>query len=179
MVVLTQKFVLRDEVIERSANSIVELQKRENTLVPFLQKQLDEVTKKIDNLLTAIEDGLLNASAKNRLDELESKKVEMEISLAREKIEKTPLSKEQIVFLINKFKDGNVDDPNYRQAIVDIFVNSVFLFDDKLTITFNWKDGTKTMTLAELEAASENMTNDESRNSDLFRVRFWTVKHQL
>jgi len=70
-----------------------------------------------------------------RLDELESKKVDLEISIAREKIEKPPLD-----------KDGDIDDPTYHQAIVDIFVNSVFLYDDELTITYNWKDGTKTVT---------------------------------
>jgi len=56
----------------------------------------------------------------------------------------------------SKFKDGDVEDPTYRQAIVDIFINSVFLYDDELTVTYNWKDGTKNVTPAELEATSEN-----------------------
>ena len=71
----------------------------------------------------------------------------------REKIEQTPLTKEQIVFWISKFKDGDIDNLEYRKAIVDIFLNSVFLYDDKLVITFNWKDGTKTVSLEMLEAA--------------------------
>jgi len=37
----------------------------------------------------------------------------LEIALAKENIEKTPLSKEQIVFWISKFKDGDIDDPEY------------------------------------------------------------------
>ena len=57
------------------------------------------------------------------------------------------------MFWISKFKDGDIDNLEYRKAIVDIFVNSVFLYDDKLVITFNWKDGTKTVSLAMLEAA--------------------------
>jgi len=164
VVTLTREFVLRDEVIGRLADMVVELQKRENTTIPFLQAQLDGIDKRIDNLLNAIEEGLMNASAKQRLDDLEAKKADLEISIAREKIEKTPLSREQIIFWISKFKDGDIDDPTYCQAILDIFVNSVFLYDDKLTITFNWKDGTKTVTLAELEAASENATDDETPN---------------
>ncbi|MDR0294506.1 MAG: hypothetical protein LBH95_10205, partial [Oscillospiraceae bacterium] len=85
----------------------------------------------------------------------------LEIALAREKIEKTPLTKEQIVFWISRFKGGDVENPEYRRNLVDIFVNSIFLYDDKLVITFNWKDGSKTVTLAELEAASENNGNDD------------------
>ena len=120
-----------------------------------MQKQLDDIDKRIGNIINSIEEGIANASVKQRLDELETKKVDLEITLAREKIEKTPLTKEQIVFWISKFKGGDVDNADYCKAIVDIFLNSVFLYDDKLVITFNWKDGTKTVSLAELEAAAD------------------------
>ena len=153
IVALTRDNVLVDEIIDRLADAVVELQKRENTVIPFLQKQLDDINKRIDNVLNSIEEGLANASVKQRLDELETKKADLEIALAREKIEQTPLTKEQIVFWISKFKDGDIDNLEYRKAIVDIFLNSVFLYDDKLVITFNWKDGTKTVSLEMLEAA--------------------------
>ena len=135
---------------------LVELQKKENTTIPFLQKQLADIEKRIGNLINSIEEGIANASVKQRLDDLEEKKADLEIAIAREKIEKTPLSRDQIIFWISKFKDGDIDDPVYRQSIVDIFVNSVFLYDDRLAITFNWKDGTKTVTLAELENSVAN-----------------------
>jgi len=159
VVALTREYILRDKVIGRLADAIVELQKRENTTIPFLQKQLDDIEKRIGNLINSIEEGIATSSVKQRLDDLESKKADLEISLAREKIEKTALTKEQIVFWISRFKDGNIDDISYQKAIVDIFVNSVFLYDDKLVIAFNWKDGTKTVTLSELEAA---MNEDEA-----------------
>jgi len=168
VVTLTRKHILVDDVIERLANAIVELQKQENTTLPFLQKQLADIEKRIGNLITSIEEGIATASVKQRLGELEGKKVDLEISIAREKIEKPPLDKERIEFWISRFKDGDVDDPAYRQAIVDIFVNSVFLYDDEITITYNWKDGTKTVTLAELEAASENMGNGGAPNLSAF-----------
>jgi len=40
-------------------------------------------------------------------------------------------------------------------AIVDVFVNSIFLFDDKLIIKYNWKSGTKTVTLKQLEKSAK------------------------
>jgi len=166
VVALAQEHVLRDEVIDKLADAVVELQKRENTTIPFLQKQLDGINKRIGNLVNSIEEGIANVSVKQRLDELELKKADLEISLAREKIEQTPLSKEQIVFWISRFKDGDIESQEYRKAIVDIFVNSVFLYDDKLVIAFNWKNGSKTVTLAELEAVIENNGNSsESANS--------------
>jgi hypothetical protein len=155
VVALTRDYVLRDEIIARLADAVVELQKRENTTVPFLQKQLDDIEKRIGNIINSIEEGIANASVKQRLDELETKKADLEITLAREKIEKTPLTKEQIVFWISKFKGGDIENLEYRRSLVDIFVNSVFLYDDKLVITFNWKDDSKTVTLSELETADE------------------------
>ncbi|MBR7136553.1 MAG: recombinase family protein, partial [Clostridia bacterium] len=36
---------------------------------------------------------------------------------------------------------------------IDSFVNAIYLFDDYLVITFNYKEGTKTITFAEIEEA--------------------------
>ena len=104
-------------------------------------------------MLNSIEEGISNASVKQRLDDLEDKKSDLEIAIAKEKIAKTPLTKEKIVFWISRFKNGDPKNPIYRRNLVDIFVNSVFLYEDRIAITFNWKDGTKTVTFAELEHA--------------------------
>ena len=153
--------VLRDDVIDKLADEVVGLQKRESTTIPFLQRQLAELDKKIENILKVIEDGVASASLANRLVELESTKADIEIAIAREKIQQTPLSKEQIVFWISRFKNGNASDPAYQRSIADIFVNAVFLYDDHIGIGFNWRDGQKTITLAELEITSENNTSGE------------------
>ncbi|MDL2238225.1 hypothetical protein LJC56_10445 [Christensenellaceae bacterium OttesenSCG-928-K19] len=104
-------------------------------------------------MLAAIEDGIYTSSTKQRLEELEANKEDLEIAIVQEKIEKPLLTKEQIVFWISRFKNGNIDDEKYRQDIIDIFVNSVYLYDDKLVLMFNYKDGSKTITLAEIEGS--------------------------
>jgi len=40
---------------------------------------------------------------------------------------------------------------------VDIFVNSVFVYDDKITITFNYSGDNRTITLYEVEAAAASV----------------------
>ena len=54
------------------------------------------------------------------------------------------------------------DDPTYRKAVIDIFINSVFLYDDHMGVGFNWKDGVKTVILAESEATIKNSTSEET-----------------
>jgi len=56
------------------------------------------------------------------------------------------------MFWLNKFKDGDINNSKYRKTLVDTFINSIFLYDDELVITFNWKDGSKTVSLADLQA---------------------------
>ena len=40
---------------------------------------------------------------------------------------------------------------DHRRRLIDSFVNAIYLFDDRLVITFNYKEGTKTITFAEIE----------------------------
>ena len=39
--------------------------------------------------------------------------------------------------------------------LIDTFINAIFLYDDKMLITFNYKDGTKTITFGEAKEAAE------------------------
>jgi len=149
-----QDYILKDDVIDRLADSVLELFNRESAVIPHLKKQLADVEKRIKNLVNAIEEGITSSTTQNRLNELETKKEELEVSIAKESIEKPPLEKDKIVYWISRFKDGDVNCPKYRSSIVDIFVNSVFLYDDKLVVGFNWKDSTKTISLSDWEKAS-------------------------
>lgn len=60
------------------------------------------------------------------------------------------LTKEQIRFGIEKFKKLNISTKEGKQRLIDGFINAIYLYDDKITFTFNYKDGTKTVFLSEL-----------------------------
>ena len=61
---------------------------------------------------------------------------------------------------ISKYKYGNINDLDYRKEIIDTFVNSVFVYDEKMVLTYNYKDGTETLTLQEIESVlSSNLTS--------------------
>jgi hypothetical protein len=140
-------------MIDRLADAIVELQKKENTRLPLLQQQLKETEKGIENMLNAIQQGIITSSTKQRLDELEGRKAELEVGIAQEQMEKPLLTKEQIVFWISRFKDGDIDDVKYQRSVIDIFVNSVYIYDDKLVLMYNYKDGAKTVALEDIQSS--------------------------
>ena len=93
-------------MIHRIADAVVEFQKKENTTLPLLQKQLKKAEKGIENMLDAIQQGIITSSTKQRLDDLEAKKEELEISIAQEKMQKPVLTKEQIEFWSADLKTG-------------------------------------------------------------------------
>jgi hypothetical protein len=159
----TMETALSNVMIEKTADAILELQKKDNTFLPMLRGQLKETEKNINNMLNAIQQGVLTASTKDRLEELEKHKEELEISIMQEQMQKPMLTKEQIVFWISSFMNGDVSDPKFQQRLIDCFVNAVYLYDDRLVLIYNYKEGTKTITREEVTEAFGN----EAVGSDL------------
>ena len=61
-------------------------------------------------------------------------------------------------FFLRKLKDGNVDDIKYRKTLINVFINKIYLYDDKLTIIFNSGDNPVTINdflLSEIEDNSK------------------------
>lgn len=75
------------DMVSDIADSVMRLQQKENTAVPLLQKQLDEVEKGIENMVNAMQMGMLTKSTKKRLDELEEQKERLEADILREGIQ--------------------------------------------------------------------------------------------
>ena len=103
--------------------------------------------------MKAIRQGILTDSTRECLEELERQRDSLRGSIARLQLERRKFTKEEIVDWVGRYKDGNINDPDYRREIIDTFVNSVFVYDDKLILTYNYKDGSQTLTLQEIEAA--------------------------
>lgn len=169
----TMKVVMNDELIETIADSILDLLSQENTKKPQLQAKLKEIEGYIENLLNAIQQGLFNASAKQRLDELEETKAEVETAIYSEQLQKPEITKDHILCYIERYRKINVNDLESRKRLIDTFVNSIYLYDDKIVFSFNYKDGTKTITLKELEeelsSDLEEASPPELENSCFYR----------
>ena len=52
----------------------------------------------------------------------------------------------------------------WLEALIEIFVNAIFLYDDRMLITFNYKDGTQTVRFEDTLTAD----SAEEKSSDLF-----------
>ena len=55
---------------------------------------------------------------------------------------------------------ASLSDPVYRRRIIDVFVNSVYIFDDKIVFAYNFKDGTDTFSLKDVTLAIHAKSSD-------------------
>ena len=148
----TMKLIQDDSVIDAIVAEVMELQDRENTTLPLLEKQMREVENDIENMLNAIQAGVLTNSTKSRLEKLEAQQKELEIRIAEEKIARPRLSENQVRFWLTRFRKLDPNVKSHRETLINTFVNAVYLYDEKVLITFNYKDGTKTITFDEIAA---------------------------
>ena len=155
------KVVMDDKAIEAIVSMVMDLQDRENTSLPLYEQQLQEAQRGIDNLLNAIQQGILTKSTKARLEELEATKEDLEIKIANEQIVKPRISPEFVTFWLHKFRKLDVRQQSHRKMLIDTFVNAIYLYDDKMVITFNYKDGTRTITLDDVKEAVKKNTGSD------------------
>lgn len=159
----TMKMVMDDKAIEAIVSMLMDLQDRENVNLPLYEQQLREADTAIQNLLNAIQQGILTKSTKGRLEELEATKEELETKIACEKLAKPKVNAEFMTFWLHRFRKLDVRQKSHRKILIDTFINAIFLYDDKMVITFNYKEGTTTITFDDLKTALA----DQKTGSDL------------
>lgn len=160
----TMKMIMDDDAIEAIVSMLMELQEQDNTNIPLYERQLQETNTKIRNLINAIQQGVLTKSTKESLEELEAAKEELETRLANEQLSKPPkISAEFMTFWLHRFRKLDVTKQSHRKMLIDTFINAIYLYDDKMLITFNYKDGTKKITFSEIQEASKR----DASGSDL------------
>jgi hypothetical protein len=150
---IKEKVMDDDAVLEALADSAFELQQNESTALPKLKAELCEVESGINNLVNAIQKGVLFESTKQRLADLEEQKKQLEITILQEQIKKPFLTREEILFGFYRFRKIDLSTKEGRQKLIDAFVNAIFLYNDYAIVTFNYRDGSKKITFSDLESS--------------------------
>ena len=132
------------------ADAVVAMQGVEDPIIPSLREQIRQCENSLKNLLTAIDQGIITPTTKERMEELEAQRDKLNLSLIHAQMEQPVFSKEKIVKWISRFKYGNIEDRDYQKEVIDTLLNAVYIYDDKIGFTYNFKEGAETITLDEL-----------------------------
>ena len=118
-----------------------------------VQQRLEEAESGITNMLNAIQMGIINASTKQRLDELEERKKDIELQIIQEEMKHPAVSREDVIYFVCRFRSLDTSKLDARRRLIDSFVNAVTIFDDYILITFNYKEGETRIDFADIESS--------------------------
>ena len=149
---------LNKDTIERLTQKLLAYQSRENTRLPVLPAALKDVNKPIENIVSAIEQGIIIPATKQRLDDLEEQRKALE----------TNILQEQILLRFERFRQGDPSVSAYQRNIIDCFVNSVYIFDDRFVVNFNYRDGDKLVSLQSSSLAEYGLPFEPSFSDGSF-----------
>lgn len=145
--------IMDDNFVEYVADAVMDIQSRESSVLPALRKQLEEAESGITNMLNAIQMGIINASTKQRLDELEEQKKDIELQIIQEEMKHPAVSREDVIYFVCRFRSLDTSKLDARRRLIDSFVNAVTIFDDYILITFNYKEGETRIDFADIESS--------------------------
>ena len=110
--------------------------------------EYDRAIKQYEHELDKLVDALVDAPKVahkriyDKMESLEAQKASMEVELAKLRIaSEIRLTEPEVRAWLKTFCNGDLFNADFRQNIIDTFVNCVYLYDDKLAVFYNLKGG--------------------------------------
>lgn len=159
---------------------------RDDTELKKLKKQLNSEQKRKDNLL----DALSNCSDSNIRQDIYKKMSEINNNVERIEFEiskiETPFDNlllDKIKFFIQEMKNGNINDLKLKKTLINLFINKVYLYEDKVVIVFlttKKKSVELSKDLLEQTKSLFNTTLVEQRRIELLsKILYYTTSTSL
>ena len=145
LVIAECRKLLTDKNIDKIAKEVVAVceAEKDTTNLRRLKNELSENERKHKNLMDAIVECDVESLRKamyQKAPELEKDRARIEKEIALEEKAYPTLSVPKIKFFLTALKKGNVNDIKYRKTLISVFVNKIYLWDDKITLIFNSGD---------------------------------------
>ena len=72
---------------------------------------------------------------------------------------------EQVRYRVTRFRKLDVRIKGRREMLIDVFVNAVYVYDDRVVITFNYKDGASIITFDDIRNMPSAGTGSDLESS--------------
>ena len=198
----TAKVVASEQNIDFIAKKICDVHEkacRDSTKLKMLEQKRLEAVKAQNNIVKAIEQGIFNSATKSRLNELETLITQYDFDIQQEKDKQFSfLTVEQIKDYMREFVNADTTDVAICKLLVNAFVREVILYDNEVTIIYNFIDNNIPTTVTkeyvenieqQIESAdpsavsfitsSYNLANFSPRKARLERVGFFLCTYEV
>ena len=130
--------------------------------------ELDRTVKRLEADMNRLVDQLLVVPPEalptihERMKLIGAQKEEAETDLAKMKLAKNiQLTEAQVKSWLRTFQNGDLLDEEFRQKIIDVFINSIYLYDDKVVIFYNVKGGKQISAIDVIDALDEQVEGSD------------------
>mgnify|MGYP001624007118 FL=1 len=167
----TVNMLRRNSIITKIAETIVKVHERmikDDTGLRRLEAKRDEAKKAADNLVKAIEHGIITDFTKDRLAELQEEvnRCEIEINKAMQKTYAHLTVQDVEKYLLSKvFEDP--DDIKVRKLLVNTFIREIIWYGDRMVITYNFQENVvpEKLTKTHIQEAENEIEEAENASS--------------
>lgn len=147
--------------IDKIAHEAVALCEREkdNSNLRRIERLIRENERKQNNLMNAVaecEIENVRQALYTELSRLNTEHDTLQSEYAVEKNSSVSLTITEVKFFLSQLKKGRVNDMTYRKTLINVFVNAIYLYDDRLVIIFNSGDKPVTVDDDLLSQINEN-----------------------
>lgn len=146
-----------DELMEFIAENTWQFYKAQDDSrdeVNAMKAQLAEVNTSIENLVKAIQAGIINDVVQRQMKELEEQRQQLVSSLAEWEIaEGFHITKEYVIYYFDRFRKMDFTTRDCQKELIKVFINSVYVFDDHITINYNFSSDSVTVSLEDVKKA--------------------------
>ena len=156
----TVNYVLTPERMELIAKSVVA--EYENEFNDDKIKQLERQAAKLEQDINKYTESLLElpksswASIGQKIETATMQKNDIEIDLAKLRVaNKIRYTEKEVTAWLKLFCKGDLFDMDFRRRIIDVFINSIFLYDDRIIIFYNIRGGKQVSYIDMLDATKE------------------------
>lgn len=140
-----------------NTNELEELKARKAAL----EREYDKIT---DSLIHATSDRMIDA-INRKASEVEARLNALDDDIAAMSAGcEAALTIEEVQEWLRGFCDGDAADPDFQRRIIDVLVNAVYLYDDKVVIYFNVRSG-KQITYIEMQSTVEGASPEGAQSS--------------
>ena len=133
--------VFSPKIIDKIAENIVisfNKQIKDNPEIISYERQLNDISKKIQNIMNAIEQGIITVTTKEKLMQYESDKANLETRITKLKTRTIqPLDKSTVKAFLHDFENRDYTKPENKFRLLEIFINKIYLYDDYAIIVYN------------------------------------------
>lgn len=132
-------------------------------------KELERLISKLNRDIERYTESLLELPKSawpgvgQKIEDATNQKADLEIDLSKLRIANNiRYNQEEIIAWLKTFCKGDLCDESFRRRIFDVFVNSVYLYDDRVVVFYNIRGGKQVSYIDMIEATNDIIYDDDN-----------------